>query len=299
MIAYNHQDYISQAIDCILMQKTTFPFEIIIGDDSSKDDTRKICEEYAAKYPGKIKYYYREKNIGMMPNFINVLERCEGKYIAICEGDDYWIDENKLQEQADFLEGNADYSLCCHNHAVLTKGQLIPSNKNITENTRTVKTEEYLVNPFFHTTSYFFRNTAMPKPFPEWYNNVLAGDHFLVLFLSMHGKIGYLNKLMSVFRNHGSSVSFTRTARDIKQNFVYHLEQFDKYSDSRYHKTIQRVIQKWDLVYKIYDPVGYWKKLLYFFQNIGFYFRNFKYVGGLKLFIKYLLPGQLLQRVKG
>jgi len=299
MIAYNHQAFIAQAIDGILAQKTGFPFEIVIGDDNSNDDTEKICRSYASRFPGMIRYIRRDKNIGMMPNFINTLQACTGTYIAICEGDDYWTDEHKLQQQANFLEANPAYSLCCHNHFVLTKEKLIPAGRDLTGAMSTVKTEEYLLHPFFHTTSYFFRNSAMPHPFPAWYSNVLAGDHFLVLFLAMNGKIGCLNKRMSVFRNHGSSVSFTRSALDIKQNFVHHLGLFNEYSGNRFQPTIRKVIRKWDLLYKVYEPVGYFQKGIYLLKNTGFYLRNFRYLGGVKLFIKYLLPGPLLRRVKG
>lgn len=298
MIAYNHQAFIAEAIESVLSQKTDFPFELVIGDDNSKDDTGRICEEYAAKYPGKIRYFRREKNWGMMPNFIETLQSCTGQYIAICEGDDYWTDVNKLQLQTDFLDAHPEYSLCCHNHSVLTRGKLVTAGKDFTEEFRTVKTEEYLLRPFFHTTSYFFRNTAMPRPFPEWYSHVLAGDHFLVLFLAMKGNIGCLNKRMSVFRNHGSSVSFTRSALDIKQNFVKHLDLFNDYSGKQYQPTIHKVIRKWDILYKVYEPVGYFKRFSYFLRNMGFYLQNFSYLGGLKLFIKYLLPGFVLQRVK-
>ena len=298
MIAYNQQEFIAQAIESILTQKTKFPFEIVIGDDNSKDDTGKICKAYAERFPGKIKYYHRDPNMGMMPNFIRTLGACDGKYIAICEGDDYWADENKLQCQADYLEAHPEHSLCCHLHSVLTKNKLIPIHKNLLQEEITVTTEHYLLHPFFHTTSYFFRNTAQPKPYPAWYSNVLAGDHFLVLFLSMKGKIGCLNKRMSVFRNHGSSVSFTRAAKEIKRNFVHHLELFDQYSHLKFHKTIQNVIHKWNLLYKVYEPGGYFEKVLYFFKNIGFYSRNFSDVGGLKLLIKYFVPGSILRRVK-
>lgn len=298
MIAYNHQDFISQALDSILKQKTTFPFEILIGDDNSKDDTGKICASYAARFPDKIKYYHREKNMGMMPNMIDILNCCDGKYIALCEGDDYWTDENKLQTQADFLEANQDASLCCHNHYVLSKEKLLPANKKLPQEVKFLTTEDYLLDPFFHTSSYFYRNTAQPVPFPGWFSNVLAGDHFLVLFLSMKGKIGYLDKKMSVFRNHGSSVSFTRTALDIKKNFVYHLERFNQYSALKYQKTIHKVIHKWNLVYKVYEPEGYFKKLSYLFVNTRYYLQNFKDVGGLKLLVKYLLPNKILRRVK-
>jgi glycosyltransferase involved in cell wall biosynthesis len=126
MIAYNHQTYIAQALDSILAQKTNFPFEIVIGDDNSTDDTGKICQEYAIRYPGKIRYHLREKNLGMMPNFITTLYECQGTYIALCEGDDYWIDETKLQTQADFLDAHPDHSLCCHNHFLLYPEKMVP-----------------------------------------------------------------------------------------------------------------------------------------------------------------------------
>ncbi|MEO6613355.1 MAG: glycosyltransferase [Chitinophagaceae bacterium] len=298
MIAYNAQKYIAQAIDSILVQKTNFPFEIVIGDDGSKDDTRKICEDYAARFPGKIRYHYHEKNIGMMPNMIGTLQSCEGKYIAICEGDDYWADENKLQLQADFLDAHPDYSLCCHTHFIFTNNKLIPSHKELGVEWKEVTTEEYMLDPFFHTTSYFFRKEAQPAPYPDWYYKVLAGDHFLVLFLSMKGKIGCLDKRMSVFRNHGKSVSFTRTAREIKRNFVHHLEVFDGYSGGKYHQTLQQVILKWNLVYKVYEPGSYFQRIGYLFRNSGFYMRHFSDLGGVKLLVKYLLPGAVLRKVK-
>lgn len=299
MITYNHQDFIRQALDSILVQKTDFPFEIVIGDDGSRDQTDKICAEYVQKHPGRINYLRREPNLGMMPNFIATMQASRGKYIALCEGDDYWTDDSKLQRQVDFMEAHPGHSLCCHLHAVLTSKSLTPVHEDLPAESVEVKTEEYLVRPFFHTSSYFFRNNALPKPFPDWYKNVLAGDHFLVLFLSLKGKIGCLHKRMSVFRNHGSSVSFTRTALDIKRNFVHHLELFDLYSGSKYQNTIKRVIRKWDLLYKVYEPVGYFRRLSYFLQNIGFYLQNFKWVGGLKLPAKYFLPTAILRRLKG
>lgn len=298
MIAYNHQAYIAQALDSILMQKTNFLFEIIIGDDGSKDDTRKICESYVVRYPGKIRYIHHPQNIGMMPNFIGVLESAKGKYIAICEGDDYWTDDSKLQYQADFLDAHPAYSMCCHLHYVLTKDKLLEAHKPLSVDYQTVSTEEYMLRPFFHTTSYFFRNEAQPRPYPRWYYDVLAGDHFLVLFISLKGKMGCLNKRMSVFRNHGSSVSFTRTALDIKNNFVRHLRLFDEYSEGKFHTTLQKVIHKWDLLYGVYEPMGYFKKIGYFLKNLGFYTSNFKALGGVKLMIKYFVPHKLIRSVK-
>lgn len=112
MITYNHESYIKQAIDSVLMQKCNFAFELVIGEDCSTDNTFKICQELAKNNP-QIKLLPSISNLGMMPNFIRTLEACEGKYIAICEGDDYWTDPLKLQKQVDFLGANEEYGLCC------------------------------------------------------------------------------------------------------------------------------------------------------------------------------------------
>jgi len=109
MVTYNHENFISQAIEGVLMQKTKFPIELIIGEDCSTDNTRKICLEYKEKYPDRIKLLLPEKNLGAQQNFLETVNVCQGKYIALCEGDDYWTDSYKLQKQVDFLEANEDY----------------------------------------------------------------------------------------------------------------------------------------------------------------------------------------------
>src|SRR6516164_8232942 len=112
MITYNHGKYISEAIESIVSQKTNFEFELVIGEDCGPDDTRAICEQYAAKYPDIINLLPSDKNYGPMGNTIRVMYACTGKYVALCEGDDYWTDPYKLQKQVDFLEANPDFSIC-------------------------------------------------------------------------------------------------------------------------------------------------------------------------------------------
>ena len=115
-ITYNHEPYIVQALNGFLMQKTSFPFEILIHDDASTDRTADIIREYEKKFPNLIKPIYQKENQyskgnrSILASF--VYPRAKGKYIAICEGDDYWIDENKLQMQVDFLENNPEYGMC-------------------------------------------------------------------------------------------------------------------------------------------------------------------------------------------
>jgi len=108
---YNIVSYISQAIEGALMQKTSFPFEIVIGDDGSTDGTRDILLSYKEKYPDIVQLVLHDENIGVNRNDISVIERARGKYLAWCDGDDYWVDENKLQKQYEILENNPDVSL--------------------------------------------------------------------------------------------------------------------------------------------------------------------------------------------
>src|SRR4051794_1682713 len=207
MTTYNHAAFISEAIDGVLAQQTAFPVELIIGDDCSTDGTEAICRDYAARHPEKIRYIRREKNLGMMPNFIDLLQRADGDYIAICEGDDYWIDPLKLQKQADVLDRHPDAAICAHNHYQLRDGKLVPEYTDIREPVKYLDTADYMLYPHFQTASYFFRRSAMPETLPHWYPDVLAGDHFLVLLLSLRGKIAFLNERMSVFRTSHSSVT--------------------------------------------------------------------------------------------
>lgn len=112
-ITYNHEPYIKDALDGFVMQKTNFPFEIVISDDCSKDRTREIIAEYKRKYPNLIRDISPVYNKGMFENFVYVQENANGEYIALCEGDDYWTDPYKLQKQVDYMEQHPEIDLCC------------------------------------------------------------------------------------------------------------------------------------------------------------------------------------------
>lgn len=127
-LTYNHGPYIAQTLDGFLMQRTTFPFEVIIHDDASTDDTAKIIKQYEEKFPLIVKPIYEEENMyskgnGAITEIVN--SHISGKYIAACEGDDYWIDEYKLQKQVDFLENNPDYGMCFTNFNIFYQEKAI------------------------------------------------------------------------------------------------------------------------------------------------------------------------------
>jgi glycosyltransferase involved in cell wall biosynthesis len=141
MITYKHEAYIKQAIEGVLMQETNFEYELIISDDCSPDLTKQVVDDIIANHKkgNKIKYFRHEKNVGMQNNSAFALLKCNAKYIAICEGDDYWIDPLKLQKQVDFLENNPNYSFCCHSYKIYNQeknillNEIHPSNLKIDE----------------------------------------------------------------------------------------------------------------------------------------------------------------------
>ena len=200
-ITYNHEKFIADAIEGFLMQQTKFPVEMVIGEDGSSDKTKEICEAYQRKYPDKIRLLPTEGNLGMMRNFRRTLAACTGKYTAICEGDDYWTDPQKLQIQVDFLENNPDYAICFHRVYELEK-----KDKRISTLYGSVKEETYSINDLaneniMHTTSVVYRSGLFHE-FPEWFHESPVGDYVLHMMNARHGKIKYLPAVMAVYRIH-------------------------------------------------------------------------------------------------
>jgi glycosyltransferase involved in cell wall biosynthesis len=205
-ITYNHEKYIHETIKSIINQKTDFDFELIIGEDFSSDNTKMICLEYAEKYPKLIKLMNSEKNIGVVPNFIRTIKSCSGKYIALCEGDDYWTDPFKLQKQVDFLDANPNYVCCFHNTEEITEGGSIPSFLYCDKNQKTINTiNDLAYRNFIPTCSVVFRNRLFDE-FPDWFMNMSIGDWILHIFNAQYGKIYYMPEIMGVHRLHDGGV---------------------------------------------------------------------------------------------
>lgn len=201
MITYNHEKFIREAIEGVLMQDCDFEIELIIANDCSNDKTDDVIQNILEKHPKAswIKYIKQEENFGMMPNFIFAMRQCIGQYIALCEGDDYWTDPLKLQKQVDFLDSNPDYVLCFHQVDVLkTNGEIIDDFiTKVPENYETIETLARLGN-YIHTPSVVFRNII--KEFPFEFELTPIGDYFLYMMLVEHGKLKYLEDKMAVYR---------------------------------------------------------------------------------------------------
>ena len=213
-LTYNHGQYIRKCLEGFLMQKTTFEFEILIYDDASTDDTVEVIKEFAAKYPNLVFPIYQKENQyqkgvrGMMARFN--FPRARGKYIALCEGDDYWTDPKKLQKQVDFLESNPDYVICFHKAQVLERENLLDDaleeRYNRIRHRPVRKTDLLEQSNFMHTHSVVFRNVL--KEFPMEINFSPAGDFIMHIALSDHGYIHRIDEVMGVYRM-GSGVYST------------------------------------------------------------------------------------------
>ena len=209
---YQHAGFIEQCLDGLLSQKTDFPFEILLGEDCSTDGTREICKDYALENPDKIRLFLheRENNISINGkpsgryNFLNNLKNVRGKYFAICEGDDYWNDEHKLQIQHDFMESNTDYAICFHEVNILSNGQFTRSHIEPDKYDTSLITDLARKN-YIYTCSCFYRN-HLPESFPALLMYVPFFDYVLHLYTSQYGKIKYLARNMAVYRMHDSGL---------------------------------------------------------------------------------------------
>lgn len=217
---YQHEPYIRQCLDSILMQKTNFPYEIIVGEDDSTDGTREICIEYAEKYPDKIRLFLRDRNLSHLKDENGKLIKrlngvlgfgrmsSRGKYIALCEGDDYWTDPLKLQKQVDFFEANPTCSLVftgCEIHKSNGEKKTIQYKIN-----HLIDVNEYLTNSYFMTTAslLFKKEVFSEAKSEEWMSKAFAGDFILKYRALTIGTIGYVDSIAAVY-NKGTEGSWS------------------------------------------------------------------------------------------
>ncbi len=209
MITYNHESYIAEAIEGVLLQQVNFSLELLISDDCSTDQTKAICIAYQQKHPDIIRLIDREQNLGMNMNFIDTLQRCNGKYIALCEGDDYWTAPDKLQKQIDFLEKNQEFSICFHRAKLVydVDHQLVYPNINAKTSIETTIYDLAKEN-FIHTPSCVFRNRGFD--FPSWIYTAFPPDWIVHLFNARYGKIHFIKEELCAYRIHAGGVLSTQ-----------------------------------------------------------------------------------------
>jgi glycosyltransferase involved in cell wall biosynthesis len=257
MITYNHERFIREAIDSVLMQKGDFDSELVIAEDCSTDSTRDILLEYQKKHPDRIRLLLNQKNIGGNHNLIHALSECKGEYIALLEGDDFWTSPEKLHKQVEYMDTHPECSLCFHKAIIfydsnnLKKESLIPSRK-----IKPVSTiEDLLQENFIPTLSVMYRRKNIPS-IPEHLTGFWMFDWPLHILVAKTGKIGYLDDTMGKYRRHDTSVCSKTGDIQCYLGIADMLRAVNAYLDNRYDSVIKSTIAR-----QYYDlSIIYWEQ---------------------------------------
>lgn len=235
------------------MQKTNFRFEAIVHDDASTDRTADIIREYAAKYPNVIKPIYETENQyskhdGSLDRIMDAA--CTGKYIARCEGDDYWIDPLKLQKQVDFLEANPEHSLCFCAHQELFPDGRIKEVRRYQQSVDECSMNDIILGGGgFMATNTMLYHRSKSLEYPDWRKNTFIGDAPLMLLLSSKGKVGYIDEVMSCYRLNSTGSWSCKMSNSFKMRRNHHInikkmwKVFDEWTDYKYNNILNKKIK--------------------------------------------------------
>jgi glycosyltransferase involved in cell wall biosynthesis len=284
MLAYNHEKFIVEAIESVLMQNTSYTYKVIIAEDCSTDRTREILLEYQRKYPDKFKLILQNENVGASINNTNLLTNLEGKYIAALEGDDYWTDPNKLQKQVDFLENNQEYVLCCTSYNIL-RGNEISVPNYLYDCDKDIETIDLLSNNNIGTLTVVCKTECLKKTL----SNGILLDLGFWLNLSKIGKIKYLSEKTGVYRildnsatgrnNLSAQINYYKNIYKTREPFILEIKD----------KKIKRT-----LLINSFTPysnsVRLSGKLLWIKIWIGFFINNGISISSLKIFLRQIHP---------
>ena len=257
MITYNHENYIREAIDSVLMQETDFEYEIVIGEDCSTDNTRAILLEYKEQFPDKFKLLLHEENLGIVDNMLTTFKACSGKYVAMLEGDDAWTDPTKLQKQVDFLETHPEYVVTYHNIELVT-----PEGKHLRDGGyyRDYDSDTMKVGRAeMQTSCCVYRNFDLE--FPECFKDAYLFDPFLAHLAGFHGKAKFLDNIKaSKYRIHNDGLwSGIEAVKRLKISIMTKRRLQMNLDDATLKRRIDDVV------------VGQYLEVLYVYARDGYY----------------------------
>ncbi len=278
-IVFNHEDYMNTALDSFLMQDTSYPFEILINDDVSTDRTVEILKEYECKFPNIVKAVYQTEN--QFSQGINTMAilfpYIKGKYVAFCEGDDYWVDDKKLQIQIQEMEKHPEVDLSFH-----------PSYKDVNGDRTEVMAKHANQNKIFsvkhsikghgdfaETASMMFTNSLISS-LPKWFYTALPGDYVTEVMGAERGGSLYINRIMSVYRSgleggwtEGELRKSTEQRRESVNNIADQLKFLDNYLNNKYHKEFNNVIHndRFDFISMVTNDINVKNEIYSLYKN--------------------------------
>jgi len=253
VLTYNHANYIRQTLDSILAQDLKQPFEVLIHDDASTDGTVEILKEYEAKYPDVIKPLYETENQFSKSEIKNIsgiynFPRAQGKYIAMCEGDDYWTDNHKLTRQVQYMEKNPDCTMCFHsalqiNSDVVSKNQMRPYTKS-----QQITPNEIIDKKSGYPTASLLLRADLMKALPDFYMQAPIGDIPMQLTMAAAGYAYYIDEPMCAYRYNApgswtrdmySSPDFKEKQIDYRDKMLRMYDQFNEFSNHKYSGAVE------------------------------------------------------------
>ena len=267
-LVYNHEPYIRECLEGFVMQKTNFPFEAIVHDDASTDKSADIIREYAEKYPHIIKPIYQTENQYSKGNgrLDRIMEaNLRGKYVALCEGDDYWTDPLKLQKQVDFLEAHPDYSMVCCEADILTSSGMTSRYHYYQSCEMPIKDLILKGGGWIHTASIMYRR-ELKNDYPNFARMCHVGDYPLCLHMAMRGRVYFMSDKMVVYRSLSIGSWTSRTIVD--ENYFNRwlselriLQGYNEYSNYQYDKIFKQRISRF-VIFFLRQVPSLKKKLL-------------------------------------
>jgi len=219
---FNHERYLRKCLDSFVMQKTDFRFEILVHEDASTDNTAQVLKEYESRYPHLFRCVFQTENQFKKINSLTgiLIPMAKGKFVAICEGDDFWTDPLKLQRQTEFLEKSNEYSMCFTDSVIVDENEIITKESRIGENNKKDISQIDILNGFVPpTNTVLIRKENLEKiivDFPQ----IANGDYYMSMLLANEGKIGYLNYNTAAYRLHGESTWSRLSEKQRMQNYT-------------------------------------------------------------------------------
>lgn len=299
MLTYNHEKYVKEAIESILTQKVDFKYEILIGDDSSIDSTPRILEVYKNKYPDKIVLIKRNKNIGPTKNLYDLLKRSKGKYIAYLEGDDYWLDKDKLRKQIELLD-NSNYIGIAHGNRIVDTNGNLHGHSIFSNNRKILKMKDLIKSGgLFHTATFVHRNFFLDSK--DEYEIIfeahsMIGDLTLYCLNFDKGDILFIPEVMSAYRvdrlGNGENAS-TIIRKDYIKWYITIINMHNKlelFFDKKYNFENLKVLRTVELLSNFYLNKSFSRnELNKFYESINFKIKIKAYlITGIRA-IKYLI----------
>jgi glycosyltransferase involved in cell wall biosynthesis len=225
VVTYNHEKYLAEALDSILMQEVDFPIEIEIGEDRSADKTLAICREYEKKYPGIIRLHVNEKNLGYNWNFYRTMERCQGEYVAVLDGDDFWTDPLKLKKQIEFLDKHSEYAMCFSKYYVCDENSRLGPATGFSGH---YNLNDVLAGKCPGTRTVVFRREYLPASMPALYDQISYADHILLALIVQHGQIYGLDEPLAAYRMNPESIYTSNTMETRSLNIIRNYQLMKK-----------------------------------------------------------------------